>query len=99
VEGKMRKVALLINDADQQYEGLRSSLGLLLANAYVQMFVLHQEIDYRDETYLENLELFEEMEGECFSNNQVNVEKYGFKHATIEEMADRLREVDVIIPF
>ncbi len=95
----MRKMALLINDADQQYEGLRSSLGLLLANAYVQMFVLHQEIDHGDKTYLENLELFEEMEGERFSNNQTNVEKYGFKHATIGEMADRLREVDIIIPF
>ncbi len=95
----MRKMALLINDVDQQYEGLRSSLGLLLSNAQVQMYVLHHEIANMDEAYRENLEFFEEMEGERFSNNQTNVEKYGFKHATIGEMADRLREVDIIIPF
>ncbi len=95
----MRKMALLINDVDQQYEGLRSSLGLLLSNAEVQMYVLNHEIANMDETYREDLEFFEEMEGECFSNNQANVEKYGFKHITIGEMADRLREVDTIIPF
>lgn len=95
----MRKMALLINDVDQQYEGLRSSLGLLLSNAQVQMYVLHHEIANMDATYRENLEFFEEMEGECFSNNQANVEKYGFKRTTIGEMAARLREVDIIIPF
>jgi hypothetical protein len=40
----MSKVAVLINEPDQQYEGLRSSLGMLLYNTEVQMFVLNQEI-------------------------------------------------------
>lgn len=95
----MRTMAVLINTVDQQYEGLRTSLGLLLANAQVQMYVLHHEINNSDEVYLEDLEFFEEMEGEQFSNNQANVEKYGFKHATIGEMADRLRQADIVIPF
>ncbi len=95
----MRKMALLINDVDQQYEGLRSSLGLLLSNAEVQMYVLNHEIANMDENYRENLEFFEEMEGECFSNNQANVEKYGFKYTTIGEMADRIGQADIVIPF
>lgn len=95
----MLKIAVLINRVDQQYEGLRSSLGLLLANAEVQMFVLHHEIGDMNEAYRENLEFLEEMEGEYFSDNQTNVEKYGFKHATIEEIAPRLKEADIIVPF
>jgi hypothetical protein len=95
----MLKIAVLINRGDQQYEGLRTSLGLLLANAEVQMFVLHHEIANMNEAYRENLEFLEEMEGEYFSDNQTNVEKLGFKHATIEEIAPRLKEADIIIPF
>jgi len=95
----MLKIAVLINREEQQYEGLRSSLGLLLANAEVQMFVLHDKIDNTDDAYRDNLEFLEEMEGEYFSDNQTNVEKHGFKHATIEEIASRLKEADVIIPF
>lgn len=95
----MLKIAVLINRVDQQYEGLRSSLGFLLANAEVQMFVLHHEIGDMNEAYRENLEFLEEMEGEYFSDNQTNVEKHGFKHATIEEIAPRLKEADIIVPF
>jgi len=95
----MLKVALLINRVEQQFEGLRSSLGLLLANAEVQMFVLNHEIADMNEAYRENLEFLEEMEGEYFSNNQTNIEKHGFQPATIEEIAARLKQADVIIPF
>ncbi len=65
-------MAVLINRVDQQYEGLRTSLGLLLYNTEVQMFILHHEIANMDETYHENMELLEEMEGERFSDNQAN---------------------------
>ncbi len=95
----MLKVAVLIHRVDQQYEGLRTSLGLLCANAEVQMYVLHHEIGDMNEAYRENLEFLEEMEGEYFSDNQTNVKKHGFKHATIEEIAPRLKEADIIVPF
>ena len=48
----MSKVAVLINKPEQQYEGLRSSLGMLLYNTEVQMFVLNQEIANMDEAYV-----------------------------------------------
>lgn len=41
----------------------------------------------------------DEMEGERYSNNQTNVEKYGFKYASIEEMGEMLRKADLVIPF
>jgi hypothetical protein len=95
----MGKVAVLINDAEQQYEGLRSSLGMLLYNTEVQMFVINKEIANMDEAYEDNMGFLDEMEGERFSNNIVNVEKYGFTHATIEEMGEMLRQADLVIPF
>ena len=95
----MEKVAVLIKDVDQQYEGLRTSLGLLLEAAEVQMFVLHHEIAIMDEAYQDNMEFLDEMEGELFSNNSANVEKYGFQHVTMTDVAAKINEADIIIPF
>jgi len=77
----MPKVAVLIKECEQQYEGLRSSLGMLLYNTEVQMFVLNQEIADMNEAYADN------------------VEKYGFKYATAEQIGEMLREADLVIPF
>ena len=95
----MENIAVLIKDVDQQYEGLRTSLGLLLEAASVQMYVLNHEIGNMDDAYSENMEFIDEMEGERYSNHPANVEKYGFKSITIEEMLVKLKEADLIIPF
>jgi hypothetical protein len=96
---KIEKIAVLVKDLEQQYEGVRTSLGLLLEAAWVYMYVLDHEIDSTDEVYMENLEFLDEMEGERFSNNKTNVEKYNFQPTTVEEMLTKLKEVDLIIPF
>jgi hypothetical protein len=96
---KIEKVAVLIKDVDQQYEGLRTSLGLLLEAASVQMYVLNHEIENMNEPYHDNMEFIDEMEGERYSNHTANVEKYGFQPVTTEEMLAKLKEVDLIIPF
>ncbi|UCH21451.1 MAG: hypothetical protein JSU83_23635 [Deltaproteobacteria bacterium] len=93
------RVAVIINSEKQQYEGLRSSLGMLLYNTHVEMYVLNHKVANMDEAYADNMGFLDEMEGERYSNNPVNVEQYGFKPATIEEMAARIREADLIIPF
>jgi hypothetical protein len=95
----LKKVAVLINDVGKQYEGLRSSLGMLLYNTEVQMFVINKEIANMDEAYQDNMEFLDEMEGQRFSNNKTNVEKYGFAYATIEEMGELLQQADLVIPY
>jgi len=95
----MKKAAVIIKDVEQQYEGLRTSLGLLLEATEVQMFVLHHEIANMDEAYRDNMEFIDEMEGERFSNNSANVEKYGFKHVTMADVAARINRADIVIPF
>jgi hypothetical protein len=96
---KVEKVAVLIKDVEQQYEGLRTSLGLLLEAALVQMYVLNHEIENMNEAYRDNMEFIDEMEGERYSNHKANVEKYGFKPITTDELLNKLKDADLIIPF
>jgi hypothetical protein len=93
------KIAVLVKDVDQQYEALRTSLGLLLEMAEVQMFVLNHEIADMDEAYSENMGFLDEMEGERYTNNVANAEKYGFKFLSIPEISEKLKEASLIIPF
>ena len=94
----MKSAAVIVRNADQQYEGLRISLGLLLNGTRVDMFVIDDEIACMDEAYRDNMEFVDEMNGKRFSNNSANVEKYGFRHVTLAEVAARLEHSDIIIP-
>lgn len=95
----MKTVAVVVKEPAQQYEALRTSLGLLLESLNVQMFVLDHEVANMDEAYSENMEFLDEMEGERFSNNPVNVAKYGFQQVTLEQVARKLNSADMVIPF
>ena len=94
----MKKVAVIVREADQQYEALRTSLGALLESHAISFFVLDHEIDMIEE-FRVNLDIFGEMDGLSFSNSEANVEKHGFTGLTEGEMAAKLREMDIIIPF
>ena len=93
-----KKVAVLIREKTRQYEGLRSSLGLLMENHIVSMFVLNHEIELTEE-YLDNMRFIDELDGARYSDVADNVNKYGFQPITLEEIALKLRENQVIIPF
>lgn len=98
-KAEMDKVSVLIKDKDLQYEGLRTSLGLLLEDYEVRMFVLHHEIEDFNEAYSDNLGFLEEMEGSFYSNNPANAQKYNFKYVHIDQISCMLKESDLIIPF
>lgn len=104
----MKKATVLIRDPDQQYEGLRTSLGLLLESVEVKMIVLHHEVAAlagRDqdelawEAYNDNMEFIDEMEGERFSDNPRNVDEWGFRPAGPAEIAAMVKDADVVVPF
>ncbi len=96
--GTGKKVAVLIKDKDRQYEGLRSSLGLLLEKHVITMFVLNHEIDMTEE-YQDNMGFIDEMGGARFSNVPANVEKWGFKSVTLDELPAKLKEAELVIAF
>jgi len=93
-----KRVAVLIKDKDRQYEGLRSSLGLLLEKHIVSMFVLNHEVDMTEE-YEDNMGFIDEMGGARYSNVPANVEKYGFTAVTMDEIPAKLKEAELVIPF
>ncbi len=93
-----KKVAVLIKEKERQYEGLRSSLGLLMEFHIVSMIVLNHEIELTEE-YKDNMEFIDEMEGTRYSNVPANIEKYGFEPLDLAEIPKKLKENDVIIAF
>ncbi len=95
----MQRAAIIIKESHQQYEGLRTSVGLLLEGIMVQMFVLHHEIENMDEAYRDNMVFMDEIGGERYSNNSENAEKYGFAHVTIAQAAEKIQRADIVIPF
>ena len=93
-----KKVAVLIKDKERQYEGLRSSLGLLLESHSVSMFVLNHEVTMTEE-YQDNMGFIDEMGGARFSDAPGNVEKHGFQKITLDELPAKLAENDLVIAF
>ncbi len=94
-----KKVTVIIKDPQNQYEGLRTSLGLLLEDTDVTMFVLNHEIANMDEAYSDNLGFLDEMEGAFYSNNSENITKYGFSEGTVSDLAEMIHQSDIVIPF
>ncbi|MFC1493162.1 hypothetical protein ACFL6O_04315 [candidate division KSB1 bacterium] len=93
-----KKTVVLVKDKERQNEGLRCSLGLLLEDHVVSMIILNNEVKMTEE-YHDNMMFIDEMGGSRYSNVSANIEKYGFKPITIDDVADLIKEKDVIIPF
>ena len=93
-----KKVAVLIKDKNRQYEGLRSSLGLLLENHAVSMFVLRHEVTMTEE-YQDNMGFIDEMGGARYSDAPGNVEKYGFQKVSLDDIPAKLAENELVIAF
>ena len=93
-----KRVAVLIKEKERQYEGVRSGLGLLLGQHVVSMFVLNHELEVPEE-FQDNISIIDEMGGCRYSNVASHMEKYGFQMVTLEQVAYKLKENEVIIPF
>jgi hypothetical protein len=93
-----KKVAVLIKDKDRSYEGLRSSLGLLLERHIISMFVLDHEVEM-NEAYQDNMGFIDEMGGTRYSNVPANVEKYGFQAVTLDQIPGKLKENELVIAY
>jgi len=98
----IKKVAFVVRSPEGIWECTRSGLGLGVENMYAGVFIIDAliEMGEREEAYLENLEMLDELEGEVCTNVQANVDKYKFiRFMSVPDMARRMTEYDLVAAF
>ncbi len=107
MRGEEEFVAVIAKDIESQFEALRVALGAVLEDHKVDLFILNNKLDFDhmkticddcDEEFKDNLEFLKDMGGSLYSNVKEN-EEYGFKILTLDEIIEKLKEYNVIIPY
>jgi hypothetical protein len=91
--GDTKRIAVVVRD--RQGEALRVAGGLTLADDTIEVFVLDRKLDKTDKEIATPLELVTDLELKVYSNNAEN----GFTTITLEEMAKKLLEYDIVVPY
>ncbi len=94
-----KKALFMYRNKDYAVDGIRSALGLAVENMYSYGVVMDSEIEKLDEHNMESIEMLRDMEGEVYTTVPANQEKNGFELLTLEEVGEKLREMDIIIPY
>ncbi len=101
----IEKVAILVKESRDSWEGVRSTLGLLVENLWAACFFIDCPVelpaDKSDEEFAENLEmLVEDLEGEVFTTVQADADKYEFMaYCSLEEMPAKIKQYQLVVPF
>lgn len=94
-----KKVCFMYRNKDYAVDGMRSALGLAVENMYSYGVVMDSEMEQLDEHNLESLEMLRDMEGDIYSTVPANVDKNGLEPVEIEELGEKLRDMDIIVPY
>jgi hypothetical protein len=94
-----KKACFLYRHKDYAVDGIRSALGLAVENMYSYGVIMDCEIEKLDEHNMESIEMLRDMEGEIYTTVAANNEKNGFDLLSLEEVGEKLREMDIIIPY
>ena len=94
-----KKVCFMYRNKDYAVDGMRSALGLAVENMYSDGVVMDTEMEQLDEHNLESLEMLRDMEGDIYSTVPANVDKNGLEPIDIEELGEKLRDMDIIVPY
>lgn len=94
-----KKVCFISRHNDYVHDAMRSALGLAVENMYAYCTVLDATVPAFDDYNKENLEWIRDMEGEVYSNVDANVETNEMAKITIEELGQKMREMDIIVPY
>lgn len=102
----MSKVIFLLPSREYSLDGIRSALGLAVENMYAYGCVMYNDLtdvscsdkDVK-EYHMENVEWLRDMEGDCYTLPECNAENFGLTQTTLEELGQKMREMDYIIPY
>ncbi len=88
-----KKIAVIVRD--RQAEALRVSGGLTLADDVIEIFILDRKLDKANPEIAQPLELVTDLDLKVYSNNPEN----GYTTMSLEEMAKKLLEYDIVVPY
>jgi hypothetical protein len=91
--GDTKKIAVVVRD--RQGEAFRVAGGLTLADDTIEVFILDTKLDKNNPEVSQPLELVTELELKVYSNNPEN----GYTTISLQEMAKKLLEYDVVVPY
>jgi hypothetical protein len=91
--GDVKKIAVIVRD--RPGEALRVAGGLTLADDTIEVFVLDRKLDKEDPEIAQPLELATDLDLKIYSNNPEN----GYTTITLDEMAKKLLEYDIVVPY
>jgi hypothetical protein len=92
----MKKIGVIVNTANtyRQSEVVRVALGLTLMDDRVELIVLGRKLT-RSKAVKKNLKLLGMMKGKAYSDNSENE----LEPLSLEEIAKKLTEYDVVMPY
>jgi hypothetical protein len=88
-----KKIAILVRD--RQGEGLRMGVGMMLADDAVTVFVMDRKVEETEENMM-NLETMNDMDIKTYTNFKGNE---NIEYLSTEEIAKKLLEFDIILPY
>lgn len=96
-----KKVCFMMRSSNEKdiLDGLRSTLGLSVANHFAYGVVMNTQLAPMDDYNKENIDWIRDMEGEAYSTVPANVEINGLTAITLEELGQKLRDMEVIVPY
>jgi hypothetical protein len=91
--GDTKRIAVIVRD--RQGEALRVAGGLTLADDTIEVFVLDNKLDKENAEVAKPLELVADLDLKVYSNNPAN----SYPVISLEEMAKKLLEYDIVVPY
>jgi len=93
----VKHCAVVVRRAEDVWEATRTALGLAAHNFWATLYVIDVAVEMTA-ALRENLDWLEEMECGYVSSSREN-DPHSFKHMSLEDIAEELKKVDLIIPF
>ncbi|NDY41375.1 hypothetical protein G3N55_00725 [Dissulfurirhabdus thermomarina] len=94
-----KKIYILLPNRMYAGDGVRSALGQAVENHYAYPVFMHGEYPRFSEYVTENIDWIKDMEGDVLNVGGEPPEGVELTSLTLEELGERLREADVIIPY
>lgn len=94
---QVKHCAVLVRSPGDVWEGSRITLGMAVENIFAYLVVLDAALEENPELR-ENLEWLTDLECEYYSNRPEN-ESLGFAILSDEEIAAKIKTMDLVIPF